>query len=533
MKKIFTLLFSIISLLSYSQANKNITFRSHYSFPSPVKLANIGGFAKNGREYALVGTTQGLTIFDVTNPDTCVKLFDIPGKPSPWREVKTWGDYAYVTTEAQGGGIVIVDMSNLPGSAPYKTYVPIDLPNDTLRNCHSLHIDKGYMYLYGTNIGNRGAVFISLADPWNPVLAGKFDKTPYPNWYVHDGYVRNDTMWACHIYAGYFSVVDVSNKANPVLLATQDSPMRTTHNSWLSDNGKTLFVTDETDSSFLAAYDIRDVNNIKLLDKHRTEPNDGSIVHNTHILNDYAVNSWYTDGVVIVDGSRPDNLIRVGNYDTSPSYTGGGYHGCWGVYPFLPSGNLVASDIEGGLFVLSPKYVRGCYLEGLTADSISGNPLNDVLVQIIGSGISRNSNITGIYKTGVADSGTYNVRYSKSGYAARILNGVKLKNGILTTRNVKLLKLTVGLSTVPEAGPQMDVFPNPFKESGSLRYAIEGNSDDYRLLVTDVMGRTLYTVALRNSKGTVELGSSLAPGLYFVRITDGKAYSGTYKIVKE
>ncbi|MGH7178372.1 MAG: hypothetical protein ACREJC_13420, partial [Tepidisphaeraceae bacterium] len=31
-----------------------------------------------------------------------------------------------------------------------------------------------------------------------------------------------------------------------------------------------------------------------------------------------------------------------------------GYHGAWNNYPFFPSGNVIVSDIDGGLFVLRP-----------------------------------------------------------------------------------------------------------------------------------------------------------------------------------
>ena len=36
----------------------------------------------------------------------------------------------------------------------------------------------------------------------------------------------------------------------------------------------------------------------------------------------------------------------------TPSTNIAGTDGTWGVYPFLPSGNLLVSDIENGLFVL-------------------------------------------------------------------------------------------------------------------------------------------------------------------------------------
>ena len=63
------------------------------------------------------------------------------------------------------------------------------------------------------------------------------------------------------------------------------------------------------------------------------------------------------------------------SYDTYTQGSGNGFNGCWGVYPFLPSGTIVASDIDNGLFVLQPTYVRGCYLEGTITDLNSGIPI--------------------------------------------------------------------------------------------------------------------------------------------------------------
>ena len=72
-------------------------------------------------------------------------------------------------------------------------------------------IDKGYAYIFGSNIGNGGCLILDLADPWNPIHVGTFD-----DYYIHDGYVRNDTLWASNILDGHFSVIDVSDKTNPI-----------------------------------------------------------------------------------------------------------------------------------------------------------------------------------------------------------------------------------------------------------------------------------------------------------------------------
>ncbi|HVJ29981.1 MAG TPA: Calx-beta domain-containing protein, partial [Gammaproteobacteria bacterium] len=64
--------------------------------------------------------------------------------------------------------------------------------------------------------------------------------------------------------------------------------------------------------------------------------------------------SHYRRGVVVYDAANPNALVEIGSFDNylSPSTDVADTDGAWGVYPFLPSGNLLVSDIENGLFVL-------------------------------------------------------------------------------------------------------------------------------------------------------------------------------------
>jgi hypothetical protein len=58
--------------------------------------------------------------------------------------------------------------------------------------------------------------------------------------------------------------------------------------------------------------------------------------------------------VVVFDASNPDALVEVAHFDNYliPGTNSAGTDGTWGVYPFLPSGNILVSDIENGLFIL-------------------------------------------------------------------------------------------------------------------------------------------------------------------------------------
>lgn len=419
-----------------SAQNINVAFRSKLTFPGQT-LANVWGYSAGGREYALVGASQGMIVIDITNPDAPQQIVQIPGPNNLWKEIKTYGHYAYIVSEG-GMGLQIVNLANLPSpNLAYKSYYGDGAIANQLNKGHALHIDttKGFVYIYGSNLFSGGPVVVNLnPDPYNPTYAGRFNQLGY----VHDGYADNDTMFSSHIYAGQFAVVDMTNKAAPQLLATQTTPGAFTHNTWLTPDRKTILATDEVNNSVLSAYDISDLTDIRLLDQIQSNPGSNSVVHNTHILGNYAVTSWYRDGFTIVDITRPDNLVQVGNYDTYAG-SGSGFQGCWGVYPYFPSGTVIASNISaagsnnnGELFILTPSYVRACYLEGDVRDAVTGFPLNNAQIRILNSTplTQESSNAQGVFKMGQLQSGAYNVQISHPGYQTLTMPAL-LENGEL------------------------------------------------------------------------------------------------------
>ena len=440
MKK-FVLTLAVIfpAILLYSQ-NLNINYRSKMSFPGQ-SIANVWGYSAEGREYALLGGSKGLIVVDITNPDTPQQIVQIPGPNNLWKEIKTYRNYAYIVSEG-GQGVQIINLNNLPSpNLPYHYYTGDGPIQGQLGKVHALHIDiaAGFLYAYGGNLFSGGAKILNLnADPYNPTYAGKFDQLGY----IHDGYVDNDTLYGGHIYQGRFSVVDMHDKNDPQVLTTQNTPNNFTHNTWLSDDRRTLFTTDETANSFLAAFDVSDLNDIRLLDKIQSNPGSNSAVHNTHILGNFAVTAWYKDGFTVVDVSRPDNLVEVGHYDTYPGGSGSGYEGCWGVYPYFPSGNVIASTITaagtstGEMWVLTPEYLRACYLEGKITNGLNDNPMNGALIEVVGSQ-QENTTANGLYKMGQEKEGYYTVRISKSGFQSQEFT-VYFQRGVVRNLNTAL-----------------------------------------------------------------------------------------------
>ena len=104
-------------------------------------LNDIWGYVDHeGKEHALVGCANGFSYVDISNPNP-QEVFFIPGSNSIWRDLKTWNNYAYITTEAEDG-LLIVDLNDLSGqSYTYWT--------DYFLRAHNIYIDEnGFAFIF-------------------------------------------------------------------------------------------------------------------------------------------------------------------------------------------------------------------------------------------------------------------------------------------------------------------------------------------------------------------------------------------------
>lgn len=470
--KIKTLLFISLLLSAtsvFAQLNTSLLGHLYYG-GIDRRTSNIWGYVANGKEYALVGVFDGTSIVDVTDPTHPLEVQFIPGPNSTWREIKTWGKYAYVTNEVNLG-LQIIDLSNLPNEvSSYWWEGGSFTHNDTITDSflvhkiHSLFIDEfGIVYLNGCHqTSTVGLLMIDAAqNPTNPPIVG------FRNIYVHDCYARNNIAYTCDIYEGKVSIIDVNDKANLVLLAEQQTPNSFPHNAWLSNDSQTLFTTDEKSGAFVTAYNISDLSDITELDRYQSVPGSGTIPHNTYVLDDYLVTSYYKNGFTIVDATYANNLIEVGNYDTSPYAAGSGFNGCWGVYPYLPSGNILASDIEEGLFIVAPNYVKACYLQGTVTNGATNVPLSGAYIKVDTTYNTATSGFNGSFNTGAAVSGNYNIIVSADNFYTDTIN-VWLQNGEITTLNIELQPI------LPPSPPTANFTAS--LQSGCLPFSVKFNN---------------------------------------------------------
>ncbi|HEX4887091.1 MAG TPA: choice-of-anchor B family protein [Luteibaculaceae bacterium] len=447
----------ISALPSLIAQNFNISLLSRLQYNSQLS-ACWGYVDKTGKEYALVGVKNaGISVVDISAGISVKEVFRSEAVVSTWKEIKTYGNYAYLVSEG-GGGLQILDLSGLPEN----TNIPVYQFNDNgkFATAHTLWIDEdGILYLWGWNnfAGRRGYLAYDLkANPINPPLF--LEKiTPY----MHDGITYGKRMYLSHIYDGNFGVYDISDKRNPILLGTQQTPNNFTHNTWPSVDGNYLFTTDERAGSYVAAYDVRDPQNIQEVDRIRTQPDGQSIAHNVHVYNNFLVTSYYTEGVVVHDATDPENLIEVGKYDCSP-FSGNGFNGVWEVYPYFPSGRMIASDIEGGLFVFQPSYRLGCYVHGTVVDQFTGAPIPNAKVEVVNDNSPTFTAGNGSFKTGTGKPGNTTLKVTAPGYQVGYAHAVPVRNGDTTQVRIELRSLSTGIGGLTQ--DQNLAAPNPFTD---------------------------------------------------------------------
>ncbi|MDF1673418.1 MAG: choice-of-anchor B family protein [Vicingaceae bacterium] len=376
MRNLLLITFILFATMAKAQSsfNMNLVYQwNDSSLPPSAAHDNtyneIWGYENNGREYAIIGSTMGTHIFDVTDVNNVDTVAFIPGKaqgPSIiHRDYDTYQDYLYIVADEGPSSLQIADLSLLPASAP----IVYDSDSMIIRS-HNIFIDTitGHLYTCGgaTNLGfGKLSIFDLNVNPTDPKLLMncEFD---VPNWnssvgYLHDIYVRGDTAY-CNT-GNDLQVIDFSNLSVVSFLGSSSNYIHQgyNHSGWLHSSGDYYALADENHGLKVKIFDVSDLNNISLIDTIGSNINDSlSIPHNLIFNGDNLYVSYYFDGLYVFNTSDPNNISLAGFYDTSTRpHQNNVYEGNWGVYPFLSSGKILASDMQEGLFVFDVTFPTG------------------------------------------------------------------------------------------------------------------------------------------------------------------------------
>ncbi len=391
MKKLITVALGLCLILNIADAQQqlNMSLLSNWDDPA-IPAAFYGpyndcwGYVDSaGREYAIIGSSEGAYFFDVTDGSNPVMVSFQPSKDQSTlaihRDYKTYQHYCYAVADEGQNSLQIFDLQYLPDSV-----VKVYDSNVLCKRAHNIFIEGDKLYLASNAVGNtfRAMDVLSLANPVSPTFISTLSN---PNFsHVHDVFVKNDTAYCSVGYEGLY-VYSYVNAASPQLLMSLTSypEQGYNHSSWLSPDGIHIVMADENHGSGLKLVDISDFSNPVIKSVFRSNmlnispPNgpNGSIPHNEFIRDNFLFVSYYHEGVQVFDISDPSNPVQFAWYDTYTGHTDyNSYIGCWGVYPFLPSGKIIASDMYNGLFILDGSVILGSNSPGSPMGSLSAFP---------------------------------------------------------------------------------------------------------------------------------------------------------------
>ena len=328
----------------------------------------------DGKEYVLLGRTNGTAFIDISNPTTPVYLGNLNTNTvsSLWRDIKVYGNYAFIVSEAGGHGMQVFDLTKLRNVTNPPVNFSADAVYTGFGNAHNIVINEATARAYGvgTNTASGGLHIVDISNPLNPTILGTFSQDGY----THDAqvvtyigpdaqYQGKEIAFACN--ENTITIVDVDDPTDATLISTEGySGSAYTHQGWLTEDHKYFVVGDELDEQQSGVntrtyfFNVEDLNNPVLAGTYTATTS--AIDHNLYIKDGIAYQSNYRAGLRLLDVSNAPNAEEVGFFDLYPSSDAASFNGTWSNYPYFASGVVAVSHIEEGLFLLMPDLPEPC-----------------------------------------------------------------------------------------------------------------------------------------------------------------------------
>jgi choice-of-anchor B domain-containing protein len=417
-------------------ACQNVDLLAHVaSRTDTARGADIWGFMdlNTNREYAIIGYSTGTAVFDVTDAENPREVDFVDGQRTTWRDIKVhqswdvdeqrWNAYAYVIADDASDGLVIIDLSELPQRVSRVSYASdfsaahnVYLTNTDFSTGLSLDGDSPTLILAGSDISDGRFRSYSLSSPAAPQFIASpstpGDQPGNDRLYMHDAAsmhitdARKDTQCvnaatasACDVVFDFnensFEIWDVTDPADPVRLSrTPYDNARYTHSGWWSEDQQYLFIQDELDErdrglpTTLRTFSIANLRSPSFAGQWTGPTN--ATDHNGFVRGNRYYMSNYSRGLTILDITNPASPQTAGRFDTYPASDNVGFPGAWGTYPFLPSGNVLISDIDSGLYVVADKTLdseQGTLSFGATSYGASEGQTAEITVRRSGGAV--------------------------------------------------------------------------------------------------------------------------------------------------
>ncbi|HSJ09671.1 MAG TPA: choice-of-anchor B family protein [Longimicrobiales bacterium] len=348
-----------------------------------VNLNDIWGWEdpQTGREYALVGRTNGTSFVDITDASNPRYLGDLPmtegARANAWRDIKVYRDHAYIVADGSGQhGMQVFDLTRLRNVPNAPATFAADTVYPRIGSAHNIVINEetGTAYAVGVNSGGDvcggGLHMIDIREPKVPKFIGCFADPRTGNagtGYSHDA--------QCVTYAGpdekyrgreicigsnetAISIADVTDRDSTVALSRASYPnVQYAHQGWLTEDHRFFYMNDEGDEGAgvvektrTVIWDLSDLDDPIFVGEFLGVT--GAIDHNLYVKGDTMFQSNYTSGLRVIDISNRQEPREIGFFDTVPGTDDAEFRGSWSNYPYFKSGTIIFTSIGEGLFVV-------------------------------------------------------------------------------------------------------------------------------------------------------------------------------------
>jgi choice-of-anchor B domain-containing protein len=361
MKRLFVL-FILFSTFSNAQNFKNVLFLDQWkndallTSSSKVRYNECWGFTMHAKEYAVLGSTEGVHFFEISVENKLIEKDFVKGRFSSaqvvHRDFKNYGKYLYAICDEGNSSLQIIDLSYLPDSV----HLVADA-SELVGRAHNLFIDSANALLYVFSVTPiiagqaQSPLAMRVFSLSNPILPSLVYSGPDDIAEVHDGYIR-DNIAILNCGMDGLRRYDFSTPTNPLFI--QNIPFYQeqgyNHQGWLNPKGDVYIFADETEGKKLKKCSVDNNGNIQIESYFGAGFTDGSVPHNVMVDDQFAYVAYYNYGLRIFDYTKTP-IEQLGFWDTYPDQVTYQMNGAWGVYSQLPSKRILISDRQYGLFL--------------------------------------------------------------------------------------------------------------------------------------------------------------------------------------
>ncbi len=231
----------------------------------------------------------------------------------------------------------------------------------------------GLLFMNSANNGSTLGcqIFDLLQNPFDPPVIAGWSGSGHD---CHDSFTRSnvpgsggkDLLYSADGHAIRYRILDITtirSGGTPTLVG--ESPTVSgiyAHSNWLDDDSHYLYAFDEFNVRDIGVYDVSNPASPTQVTafQYSGDATANSRIHNGQVRGKYLITAYYEAGLRVFDISNPANPVEVGKYETWRDPDGDGtfnktitgvYNGAWNVHVFLPSGNVLLSDMKSGTFI--------------------------------------------------------------------------------------------------------------------------------------------------------------------------------------